>query len=150
MSTQDNRTVTTRAKKDLVYVHEYGDGKKQKTVELRLLAAPKGIVRWLAPDPETGLVPRPGPDNFDDFLELAVHPDDALKLAEAIVAGTMYEDARYDAAMTGWKNSMGERDYLSIAARIGELQAQAERLEVLVEDAQATSEDEDDINPLDD
>jgi len=150
MSTQDNRTVTTRAKEDIVYVHEYGGGKKPKTVKLRLMASPKGIVRWLAPDPETGRAPRPDPDNFDDFLELVVHPDDALKLAEAETKGHMQDDARYDAALTAWKNSMGERDYLSIAARMANLRKEADHLEVLVEEAKATAEDEDDINPLDD
>lgn len=149
MTTQ-KRTVTTRAKEDLVYVHEYDtSGKKPKTLTLRLLASPKGIVRWLAPDPDTGRVSRPDADNFDDFLELVVHPDDGAILADAIAKGQMADDARYDAAVTAWKNSMGETDYLSIAARLADLRAQAEALEVLVEQEEEVPT-EDDSNPLDD
>jgi hypothetical protein len=145
------QAITTRAKEDLLYTHEYGDGKKKKKVTLRLVASPKGIVPWLAPDAETGRVPRPGPDTFDDFLELVVHPDDALAFAEAIEADTFGEAARFDAAMSAWKNSMGERDFLSIAARIVKMTEQAEELDLAISTATGDPEPgAEEPNPLGD
>lgn len=139
--------INTSARQPILYKHHWtGDEKIKKgkgkgtypsgTVEFRLLPDVEGIVPWIALDPTTG---RPTPltvENFEEFLVLVIHDDDAHVLVEALEAGTFKQAARYDCAMSAWKNACGETDYLSAAAKVHLLHLELERLAKVAEEAQ--------------
>lgn len=165
------RNVTTTARRMIVYTQPWVDeepiksGKKkgefrEGSFTIRLRADFKGIVPWITRDPGTGRVPELTEDNYDEFLIKCCHEDDLETLANEQEAGHFGDAARYDAARTAHRNASGETDWLTAAARVHNLNQQAEKLEQLLEKTagalrkEAGIEDEkeevDDAAPLDD
>jgi len=119
-----------------------------------------GIIHYLRPD-ENGLSVPPDETNCEQFMFAALPEKQRKKFAKAVVDGSFPSYLVYDAALTGWQNTVGiadieranERRLQLVIERLKKLESAEEQhqfLAALKGEEPPKKEEDDDVDPTED